>query len=219
MSLISAAAVADPKLERDRLNPLDLRRMTAPYPVSPLLVLMAFNACLLVSGALIVLQFIGIQNAYHSELVVLSGAVAQQIQLGFGFDVPVAIAANRGNRWRFAIGGLVVLAVFCILLAMGGITPNTVVLYFGVYLAISMSGALTSTQHGALANYYPAEVRTRAIMAHRFVGVTAIALAAPIAFAFGKGFAWQAPFFGLAGLALVLAFVGSRLLPVKREET
>ena len=48
------------------------------------------------------------------------------------------------------------------------------ILYFGVFLLLSMSGALTSTQHGALAQYYPVEVRTRAILAHRFVGVLAL---------------------------------------------
>ncbi len=217
MTLTAAVAEADPKLERDRLNILDLRRLTAPYPVTPLLVLMSFNFCLLMSGMLIVLQFIGIQNSYHSELVTLSGAVVQQIQLGFGPDLPVAVAANRGNRWRFTIGGMVVLATFSLLLAMAGLQPSTVLLYFGVFFAISVSGALTSTQHGALAQYYPAEIRTRAILAHRFVGVLGIAMAAPVAYLFGRAFSWQAPFLALAGLALVLALVGSRLLPIGRE--
>jgi ABC-type multidrug transport system fused ATPase/permease subunit len=217
MTLTAPVAIADSNLERDRLHAFDLRRLTAPYPVAPLLVLMSFNFCLLMSGMLIVLQFVGMQNAYHSELITLSGAVAQQIQLGFLPDLPVAVAANRaGNLWRTAVGGMVVLAAFSFLLAMAGVQPSTVLLYFGVFFAITVSGALTSTQHGALAQYYPPEIRTRAILAHRFVGVSAIALAAPVAYLFGLGFGWQVPFFVLAGLALVLALVGSRLLPTKR---
>ncbi len=218
MTLTAPVAVADSNLERDRLNVFDLRRLTAPYPVTPLLVLMSFNFCLLMSGMLVVLQFIGIQNSYHSELVALTGAVAQQVQLGLGPDLPVAVAANRrGNLWRTTVGGMVVLAAFSFLLAMAGVQPSTVLLYFGVFLAISVGGALTSTQHGALSQYYPPEIRTRAILAHRFVGVSAIALAAPVAYLFGLGFGWQAPIFALAGLALVLAFIGSRLLPVKHQ--
>ena len=179
---------------------------------------MGFNACMLMSGAMIVLQFIGIQDAYHSELVTLSGAVVQQIQLGLGPDLPVAVGANRGNRWRTAVGAVMVMAVFAVLLGIAGLVRNEVILYFGIFLLISMSGCITSTQHGALAQYYPVEVRTRAILAHRFVGVLAYALAAPIVFLFGRGFSWQAPFFALAGLAIVLAVVGRRFLPFNREQ-
>jgi branched-chain amino acid transport system ATP-binding protein len=217
VTLTAPAAVADPKLERDRLSVLDPRRLTAPYTVTPLLVLMGFNACLLMAGTLVALQFVGIQSAYHSALVVLSSAVVQQIQLGLGPDLPVAVAANRGNRWRFAIGGVIVFCALAVLLGIAGLLPNTVILYFGVFGVISMSGALTSTQHGALAEYYPVEVRTRAILAHRFVGVTAVALAVPVAFAFGTGFSWQAPFFALAAIAVVLVAIGSRVLPIRGD--
>jgi branched-chain amino acid transport system ATP-binding protein len=217
VTLTAPAAVADPKLERDRLSMLDPRRLTAPYTVTPLLVLMGFNVCLLMGGALIVLQIAGIQSAYHSALVVLSSAVVQQIQLGLGPDLPVAVAANRGSRWRFAMGGVVVFVALAVLLGIAGLLPNTVILYFGVFGVISISGALTSTQHGALAQYYPVEVRTRAILAHRFMGVLAVAVAVPVAFAFGTGFAWQAPFFVLAGVAVVLVAIASRVLPLRGD--
>ena len=128
------------------------------------------------------------------------------------------MAANRGNRWAFAVGGVLAFVVFAVLLGIAGVASNIVVLYFGVFLVVSISAAITSTQHGALAQYYPAEVRTRAILAHRFVGVLAIALAAPVAFLFGTGLSWEAPFFTLAGVALVLALIGSRVLPFRREE-
>jgi len=216
MTIATPVAVANPD-RRDRLGRLDPRRLTDPYPVVPLLVLMGFNGCLLMAGALMGLQLAGIQNAYHSELVVLSGAVVQQLQLGIGPDLPLAVAANRTNRWRFVVDGVLVFAAFATLLGIAGLVSNTVVLYFGVFLVVAISLALTSTQHGALAQYYPAEVRTRAILAHRFVGVGAVALAAPVAFLFGRGFGWQAPFLALAGLAVVLAAVGSRVLPLGRE--
>jgi len=218
VTLTATAAVADPKLEHDRLSVFDPRRLTAPYPVTPLLVLMGFNACLLMAGTLVALQLVGIQDAYHSALIVLTGAVVQQIQLGIGPDLPVAVAANRRNLWRFALRFVVVFAALAVLLGIAGLVPNTVILYFGVFLVISISGALTSTQHGALAQYYPVEVRTRAILSHRFVGVAAVALAAPVAFAFGTGFGWQAPFFALAGIAVLLVAIGSRVLPIGRGQ-
>jgi len=218
VTLVAPAAVADPKLDRDRLSPLDPRRLTAPYPVTPLLVLMGFNAVLLMAGALVALQIVGIQSGYHSALIVLTGAVVQQIQLGLGPDLPVAVAANRGSRWRVVTRGVVVFAALSVLLGIAGLLSNTVILYFGVFGVISISLAFTSTQHGAIAQYYPVEVRTRAILAHRFVGVAAVALAAPVAFAFGTGFAWQAPFLALAGLALVLVGLALKVLPLRREK-
>jgi branched-chain amino acid transport system ATP-binding protein len=217
VTVTAPAAMADPKLERDRLSVLDPRRLTAPFPVTPLLVLMGFNACMLMGGTLAALQFVGIQSAYHSGLTVLSGAAVQQVQLGIGLDLPVAVAANRGSRWRFAIGAVIVFIALAVLLGIAGVATNTVILYFGVFGVISVSGAITSTQHGALAQYYPVEVRTRAILAHRFVGVAAVALAAPVAYAFGTGFGWQAPFFALAGIAVVLVAVASRVLPIRNE--
>jgi branched-chain amino acid transport system ATP-binding protein len=213
----TSAVVTESTRQRAGLSVLDPRRLTAPYPVAPLLMFMGFNACLLMAGALLTLQFVGIQDGYHSELVVLSGVVAQQIQLGVGLDVPVAVGANRGNRWHVAVGAVVLLAAFAVLIGIAGLVANTVILYFGVFLVLATTGAVTSTQHGALAEYYPAEVRTRAILAHRFVGVAAYALGAPVAWAFGQGFAWQAPFFGLAGVALVLALIGSRVLPPRGD--
>jgi ABC-type branched-subunit amino acid transport system ATPase component len=193
------------------------RRLTAPYPVGPLLVLMGINACLLMGGALVGLQLVGIQDAYHATLAVLAAAVVQQVQLGFALDVPVAVAANRGDPWRFAMVGALLFATFAGVLGLAGLQSNTVVLYFGVFLVISISGALTSTQHGALGQYYPAEVRTRAILAHQVVGVFAIALAAPVAFAFGTALTWPAPFFALAGLAVLLAAIAGYVLPFGRE--
>jgi ABC-type branched-subunit amino acid transport system ATPase component len=198
---------------------LDPRRLTAPYPVGPLLVLMGFNACLLMGGALMGLQIVGIQDSYHAGLAVLVGAAVQQLQLGLLLDFPVAAAANRRNPWRFAMGGTLAFVVFAVLLGLAGLRRDTVLLYLGVFLVIAISGALTSTQHGALGQYYPVEVRTRAILAHQFVGVLSIALAAPVAFVFATGFAWQAPIFALAGLALVLVLVGRRLRPFRRDET
>ncbi|MGH8997429.1 MAG: MFS transporter, partial [Acidimicrobiales bacterium] len=129
------------------------------------------------------------------------------------------MGANRGNRWRTAVGAVMVMAAFAVLLGLAGLVKNQVILYFGIFLLLSMSGCITSTQHGALAQYYPVEVRTRAILAHRFVGVLAYALAAPIVFLFGRAFSWQAPFFALAGLAIVLAVVGRRFLPFHREHS
>jgi len=217
MTLADPVLAVDSRLRRGGLSIFDLRRLTAPYPVGPLLVLMGINACLLMGGALVGLQIVGIQNAYHAALAVLAGAVVQQIQLGFALDFPVAVAANRGDPWRFAMIGALVFAIFAGLLGIAGLESNTVILYFGILLVILISGALTSTQHGALAQYYPAEVRTRAILAHQAVGIFAIALAAPVAFAFGKGLAWEAPFFALAGLAVILAAIAGYVLPFRRD--
>ncbi|HUC35495.1 MAG TPA: MFS transporter [Acidimicrobiales bacterium] len=217
MTLSEPVLAVDSHPRRAGLSIFDLRRLTAPYPVSPLLVLMALNACLLMGGALMGLQLVGIQNSYHAGLAVLAAAGAQQVQLGFALDLPVAVAANRGDPWRFAMIGALVFAIFAGLLGIAGLETNTLILYFGVLLVISISGALTSTQHGALAQYYPAEVRTRAILSHQVVGVFAGALAAPVAFAFGTALAWQAPFFALAGLAVLLAAIGGYVLPFSRE--
>jgi branched-chain amino acid transport system ATP-binding protein len=210
-------AQADPRNEPRRFSAVDPRRLTAPFPAMPLLVLMGINACLLMAGALLGLQIVGIQNGYHAGLSVLANTIVQQIQLGIGTDLPVAVAANRRSRWHFAIAGAIVFALLAGLLAVAGLVSDTWFLYIGVIGVILGSGTLLSTQHGALAEFYPVEVRTRAILAHRFVGATAVALAAPVAFAFGTGFGWELPFFVLAGLGLVVAGVGGGALAHQRK--
>jgi len=192
---------------------LDPRRLTAPAPVGPLLVLMGVGAIMQMGGAVLALAMLGIRNEYHDGLAMLVALGVQRIQLGIGLDLPLSIVANRTSRVGMVWRVLLVFSLVLVLLALAGVFPNGILLYLSAFAVINGMGALTSISHSILAEYYPIEVRPRAIYAHQTVVVAGIALAAPLAAILGQAFDWEAAFFVLAALCLVLVGLALRVLP------
>jgi ABC-type branched-subunit amino acid transport system ATPase component/MFS family permease len=191
----------------------DPRRLTAPAPVSPLLVLMGFSGLMQMSGAVLALALLGIRNEYHDGLAMLVALAVQRGQLGLAPDLPLAVIATRTSRVKVAWRVLLLFSIVCGVLGLAGAIPNGILLYLAAFGLIQGAGALTSTAHSILAEYYPIEVRPRALYAHQTAVITGIALAAPVAALLGQAFDWQAAFFVMAGLGLILVAVALRVLP------
>jgi ABC-type branched-subunit amino acid transport system ATPase component/MFS family permease len=201
---------------------LDPRRLTAPAPVGPLVVLMGFGGLMQMGGAIFALALLGIRNEYHDGLAMLVALGVQRAQLGLGLDLPLSVVATRTSRVGLAWRVLLVFSVLFVLLGLAGVFPNGILLYISAFAVINGMGALTSISHSILAEYYPVDVRPRALYAHQTAVVTGIALAAPVAALLGQAFDWQAAFFVLAGLGVVLVVVARRVLqkadPTKKRE-
>jgi len=191
---------------------LDPRRLTAPTPVGPLVVLMGFNGLMQLSAAAFFLALLGIRNEYHDGLAMLVALGVQRIQLGIGADLPLAVVATRTSRVGVAWKVLLVFSVLCAVVGLAGVFPNGILLYISAFLLINGAGALTSVSHSILAEYYPIDVRPRALYAHQAAVLAGIALAAPVAGLFGLGFDWEAAFFVFAVVGLVLVAIGRRVL-------
>jgi ABC-type branched-subunit amino acid transport system ATPase component/predicted MFS family arabinose efflux permease len=205
-----------------RLRLFDPRRLTAPAPVGPLVVLMGFGGLMQMGGAIFALALLGIRNEYHDGLAMLVALGVQRAQLGLGLDLPLSVVATRTSRVGMAWRVLLVFSVLFTVLGLAGVFPNGILLYISAFAVINGMGALTSISHSILAEYYPVDVRPRALYAHQTAVVTGIALAAPVAALLGQAFDWQAAFFVLAGVGVVLVVIARRVLqqadPTKKRE-
>jgi ABC-type branched-subunit amino acid transport system ATPase component/predicted MFS family arabinose efflux permease len=191
---------------------LDPRRLTAPAPVAPLLVLMGFGGLMQMGGAVFALALLGIRNEYHDGLAMLVALGVQRGQLGLGLDLPLAVVATRTSRVGVAWRVMFAFSVILVVLGLAGVFPNGILLYLSAFAVINGMGALTSISHSILAEYYPVEVRPRAIYAHQTAVVSGIALAAPLAALLGQQFDWEAAFFVLAAVGVALGFLARRVL-------
>ncbi len=190
-----------------------LSRITAPYPVRPLVVAMGLGATLPMCAAVWVLSLSGVQDAYHLGLPILVLVAAQQLQLGLTFDLPVALVANRTSRSRVMVVVGLFYALCAALLWLAGIVPNQALLYTAVIAVVLAAGSLTSTEYALLCDYYPASLRPRAILAQRTVIVFGLTLCPPLVAALALAFSWEAPLLLLATGAVVFAVLSAHLPP------
>ncbi|MGH9918778.1 MAG: hypothetical protein ACRD6W_07930, partial [Nitrososphaerales archaeon] len=163
--------------------------MTRPYPALPLVVTMGLGAALPMTATILALSLSGVQGAYHLGLPVLALVAAQQVQLGLGLDLPLALVANRVGRPRVLVGVGAIYAVFAVALWSAGLVHNQVLLYVAFIGLFVGSGSLTSTQNALLCDYYPVSMRPRLIFAQRAVVFLGLSLCPPLvalaALAFG----------------------------------
>jgi ABC-type branched-subunit amino acid transport system ATPase component/MFS family permease len=191
---------------------LDPRRLTAPAPVSPLLVLMAMGGLLQMGAAVFALALLGIRSEYHDGLAMLVALAVQRGQLGLGLDLPLSVVATRTSRVGMAWRVMLLLSIVLGVLGLAGVFPNGILLYISAFAVINGMGALTSISHSIIAEYYPLDVRPRAIYAHQTAVVSGIALAAPVAALLGQAFDWEGAFFVFCGVGLALVVIARRVL-------
>jgi predicted MFS family arabinose efflux permease len=172
---------------------------------------MGLGAILPMIAAVFVISFSGIQGAFHLGLPVLFLFAAQQVQLGLGLDLPMAVVANRVGRRSVLIVAGVVYAAITMLLWFAGIVPDQVVLYIAVIGLVGGSAALTSTGNALLCDYYPVALRPRVIFAQRSAVVFGLCLCPPLVAVLALGFGWEAPFLFLAATALVFLALATHL--------
>jgi len=191
---------------------LDPRRITAPYPVLPLLVLMGLATTAQVGGLALVLLLPGIRDTFGASLFFVSTVVVIGLQLGLLADIPIAALANRLGAMRVLCGGMTVLAALLLTTAVAGLAANSVALDVGV-AGVAVGGwALTSVQSRLLAAYYPQSLRPTVFFALRAAIVGGLALAPLLIGALELFYDWQAPFEVLAGTMLVFV-LAALLLP------
>src|SRR5580700_4456660 len=197
---------------RGRL-PWHLSRITAPYPVRPLVVTMGLGAILPMSATVWVLSLSGVQDAYHLGLPILVLVAAQQLQLGLTLDLPVALVANRTSRSRVMVVVGLFYALCAALLWLAGIVANQALLYTAVIVVVLAAGSLTSTENALLCEYYPPSLRPRVILAQRTAIVFGVTLCPPLVAALALAFGWEVPFLVLAAAAAVFAVLSAGLPP------
>ncbi len=187
----------------------DPRRITAPYPLTPLIVLIGLAAMVQFDGSAFNILVPDIKNSYHLSLAGVSFITAVSLPLGLLVDVPVGYYADRVRRMRLMCAGLALFMGFSALTGVAGALSSLAVLYLA-RSGVAVGGAFTSTQNSLLADFYPIDIRPRVYYAQRAAIALALALGPAIVAAFELFYSWEVPFFVLAAPTLIFIVLGLR---------
>ena len=200
------AAVHEAQRQFKKLDP---RRITAPHPLTPLVVLIGLAAMVQFDGSAFNILVPNIKNTYHLSLAGVSFITAVSLPLGLLADVPIGYYADRVKRMRLECIGLGLFMGFSALTGVAGSLLSLGLLY-AARGGVAVGAGFTSTQNSLLADYYPIEIRPRVYYAQRGAIAAALALGPALVAAFELFYSWEVPFFVLAAPTLIFIFIGLR---------
>ena len=180
-----------------------LRRLTAPYPVLPLVVLVGLAATAQMGTLSLLLLLPSIKGTFGSGLYLVSTATVIAIQLGVLVDVPTAAIANRVGATRVLCAGMTAVAAVLLLVAAAGLATSSLALEIGAFGVAVGGWGLTSVQHRVLAEHYPSPARPTVYFALRAGIVGGLAITPLVVGALEIFYSWEAPFVVLAVVMLV----------------
>src|SRR5579875_782167 len=102
---LSLGPSTEPQSTR-RFARFDPRRITDPYPLTPLIILCGLAAMVQLDGSAFNILVPDIKNSYHLSLTGISFITAVSVPLGLLVDVPVGYYADRVKRMRMTCVGL-----------------------------------------------------------------------------------------------------------------
>jgi ABC-type branched-subunit amino acid transport system ATPase component/sugar phosphate permease len=187
----------------------DPRRITAPYPFTPLVILCGLAAMVQLDGSAFNILVPDIKNSYHLSLTGISFITAVSVPLGLLVDVPVGYYADRVKRMRMTCIGLGLFMAFSAMTGVAGALGSLAFLYVA-RSGVAVGAAFTSTQNSLLADFFPVEIRPRVYYAQRAAVAAALALGPAIVAAFELFYSWEVPFFVLAAPTLIFIALGLR---------
>ncbi len=207
------AEIAEPlnqesvKEAQQRFAKFNPRRITAPYPLTPLVFLIGLAAMVQFDASAFGILVPDIKNSYHLSLAGVSFITAVSLPLGLLVDVPVGYYADRVKRVRLTCIGLAIFMGFSALTGVAGAISSLAVLY-AARSGVAVGGAFTSTQNSLLADFYPIEIRTRVYYTQRAAVAAALALGPAVVALFELFYSWEVPFFVLAAPTLIFIAMG-----------
>ncbi|HET9732737.1 MAG TPA: MFS transporter [Acidimicrobiales bacterium] len=206
VDLAQAAPVPEGAPSYARFDP---RRLTAPYPLTPLIILIGLAAMVQLDGSAFNILVPDIKNSYHLSLTGVSFITAVSLPLGLLVDVPVGYYADRVPRMKLTCIGLGLFMAFSALTGVAGAMASLSMLYLA-RSGVAVGAAFTSTQNSLLADFYPIEIRPRVYYAQRAAVAGALALGPAIVALFELYYSWEVPFLVLAAPTLVFIVLGIR---------
>ena len=187
-----------------------LRRLTAPAPLAPLLVLAGLGAMTQFESAAYGVLLPDIKQSFHLSLEGLSVVMAVAAPFALLLDIPVAYAGDRVNRIRMTCFGFLIFMTFSAATGLAGLFSSLPLLYLA-RIGTSVGGAFQSTGASLMADYYPVVVRPRVYFLRAAVAAAMGAIAPATVGLLELRFDWQQPFFILAAPTLIFVVIGLRL--------
>ncbi|MEX2394918.1 MAG: MFS transporter, partial [Actinomycetota bacterium] len=194
---------------RGRFDP---RRITAPAPLFPLVVLFGLNAVDELDRVAFGVLIPEIRDWFGLSLTVVGLITAILAPVSLLLEMPIAYFADRRNRVKMALTGASIWAAFSALTGMAtGLTMLVI-----ARLGSTIGRLFNATHNSLLSDYYPSRSRVRVFYAHQLanrVGQIAGPLAAGL---LATLFTWRTPFIVFAPITMIFVFLGLRLREPKR---
>ncbi len=185
-----------------------VKELVGDGPVFPLLILFGLNAVdeLDRTGFGILLPNIrdafGMSNTGILSLVAITAVGALVMQL------PIAIAADRGNRISIALAGALLWAGFSVMTG----AATAIWMLIVARLGSGIGRAVVDPTHNALlSDFYSVDRRPAVFSFHRAANVLGQFLGPLLAGALAYAFTWRAPFFVFAVPTVILVVLGARI--------
>lgn len=206
----SSRGVINPRrwIRTARAPGASLKELVGSGPVFPLLILFGLNAVdeLDRTGFGILLPNIrdafGMSNTGILSLVGLTAFGALLMQM------PIAIAADRGNRIVIALGGAVLWAVFSVMTGAATAVWMLVIARTGSGIGRAV---VDPTHNALLSDYYPVDRRPGVFSFHRAANVLGQFLGPLLAGALAAAYSWRTPFYVFAVPTVILVVLGMRM--------
>lgn len=185
-----------------------LKQLVGTGPVFPLLILFGLNAAdeldRTAFGILLpnVRDAFGMSNTGILSLVGLTALGALLMQM------PIAIAADRGNRVVITLVGAVVWAVFSVMTGASTAIWMLIVARTGSGIGRAV---VDPTHNALLSDYYPVDRRPGVFSFHRAANVLGQFIGPILAGVLAAAFTWRTPFYVFAIPTLILVVLGTRM--------
>ena len=197
---------------RQRYSRWDPRRITAPAPLFPLVVLFGLNAVDELDRVAFGVLAPEIQDWFGISIVVVTFIVTLIVPMSLLLELPIAYYGDRRNRVRLAVIGAAIWGGFSVLT---GLAWSLGVLIVG-RLGAALGRLFNATHNSLLSDYYPPESRVRVFYAHNFANRLGQFIAPITAGVLASLFVWRTPFVLFAVPTAIFVLLGTRLREPKR---
>ncbi len=190
----------------------DPRRITAPAPLFPLVVLFGLNAVDELDRVAFGVLVPEIRDWFGVSLVALTLIVTLILPMSLLLELPIAYYGDRRNRVNLAVIGAAIWGGFSVLTGLAWSIPVLVIGRLGA----ALGRLFNATHNSLLSDYYPPESRVRVFYAHNFANRLGQFVAPITAGALATWFVWRTPFVLFAIPTAIFVLLGTRLKEPKR---
>lgn len=206
----SSRGVVNPRrwLQAARHPRRSLADLAGDGPIFPLLILFGLNAVDELDRTGFGILLPNVRDAFgmsNTGILTLVGATALGALL---LQMPIAAAADRGNRVALALGGAALWAVFSVMTGAATAVWMLVVARTGSGIGRAV---VDPTHNALLSDFYAVDRRPAVFSFHRAANVLGQFLGPLLAGLIAYAFSWRAPFFVFAVPTVVLVFLGLRI--------
>jgi branched-chain amino acid transport system ATP-binding protein len=177
-------------------------------PIFPLLILFGLNAADELDRTAFGILLPNIRDAFgmsNTGILSLVGLTALGALL---MQMPIAVAADKGNRVVIALVGAVVWAVFSMMTGASTAIWMLIVARTGSGIGRAV---VDPTHNALLSDYYPVDRRPGVFSFHRAANVLGQFVGPILAGVLAAAFSWRAPFFVFAIPTIILVVLGTRM--------